>query len=973
MDIKKLISLVSESGTSAGSVASVSAPMGETHKRVEENTSNAPQVIEYGNWENSALTTSSKLKKERKKAAKIVKSIYGEDTVPETANPKQQAAIAIAKKKEVGEGKNKKQSVVVEYARAPIKNREDYLRQRKAIQDLQMQGSSRDKEKIMRMRAELDNEAKKLGIKLGEDGIEEGKFTVNAKTGAKLDPRTGAELPPKEKPLTMKDMFRQPKSTAPKLSLDDVWREFTIAASNVAPDIEPYEDRRFAQWLKNHGITGFKIGDVLDAAAKKHGYDSWSDYSDSIRQYARDNMAEATRSPRTKKPKLFRIDGPQRLRHAMKNAVEELDLPIDAQGYTDDSSTNWTITVHNTKFTSAEQLETAIRKAMGDYQDYLDVSKFEFNEGVAEGYKEPTDAAGHLRMAKKIKKMLDDTLADRGDRHGNADTQRLTRAYEYHMEKATEKSQGVAEGSLNENMNKNQAIEILSWLRDQGKKLEGNTKVPIGEFANQVANYLYQVMQWFETNVPKNPKRDEYVNLMADLRKTAKTLEMSREPNPRFANEVVNSLWPAMEWITANVQQTQDVAEAGEYGIPDIPEFAEFYNKKGMLVGTSDHNGFHFTPEYYKILVQDFNRAQIDQMAIKSNVAKKLQSGAWTVKQGVAEGSEDYQEIFQMNTKQGKVGAVVQYKDKKFGFIYGTQLDPRKFDRAREAQQALNAHHNKQGVAEGENIGGKRYEMMMRNGQVKKFVAKDDADAIRIAKGHGAKSVIKLKGNVPGAKILEQDVEEGLLGTALDKAKKVGKKVIDVVAPDDEELLRQLQRSMGIPASSQHGKKSMAEPADDKLDEADLIINPASMTKRPLGLLNKPQHPDHEVGMAKSDLYQASKNALAIFQMIRDVPEEVGIEGWVQEKIIKANDYLNTVREYLEGKQLESMDGVAASTKMFTSEGEMEEGKTGPGLWANIHAKRKRIKAGSGERMRKPGSKGAPKASDFRAARSDKK
>ena len=31
-----------------------------------------------------------------------------------------------------------------------------------------------------------------------------------------------------------------------------------------------------------------------------------------------------------------------------------------------------------------------------------------------------------------------------------------------------------------------------------------------------------------------------------------------------------------------------------------------------------------------------------------------------------------------------------------------------------------------------------------------------------------------------------------------------------------------------------------------------------------------------------------------------------------------------------------------------------------PGLWANIHAKRKRIKAGSGERMRKPGSKGAP-------------
>jgi len=31
-----------------------------------------------------------------------------------------------------------------------------------------------------------------------------------------------------------------------------------------------------------------------------------------------------------------------------------------------------------------------------------------------------------------------------------------------------------------------------------------------------------------------------------------------------------------------------------------------------------------------------------------------------------------------------------------------------------------------------------------------------------------------------------------------------------------------------------------------------------------------------------------------------------------------------------------------------------------PGLYANIHAKRKRIAAGSGEKMRKPGSEGAP-------------
>ena len=37
-------------------------------------------------------------------------------------------------------------------------------------------------------------------------------------------------------------------------------------------------------------------------------------------------------------------------------------------------------------------------------------------------------------------------------------------------------------------------------------------------------------------------------------------------------------------------------------------------------------------------------------------------------------------------------------------------------------------------------------------------------------------------------------------------------------------------------------------------------------------------------------------------------------------------------------------------------------------LYENVHAKRKRIKAGSGERMRTPGTKGAPTDKAFRAA-----
>ena len=46
------------------------------------------------------------------------------------------------------------------------------------------------------------------------------------------------------------------------------------------------------------------------------------------------------------------------------------------------------------------------------------------------------------------------------------------------------------------------------------------------------------------------------------------------------------------------------------------------------------------------------------------------------------------------------------------------------------------------------------------------------------------------------------------------------------------------------------------------------------------------------------------------------------------------------------------MDGIIMATK--------------PGLYANIHAKQKRIAAGSGEKMRKVGSAGAPTAKDFK-------
>jgi hypothetical protein len=51
-------------------------------------------------------------------------------------------------------------------------------------------------------------------------------------------------------------------------------------------------------------------------------------------------------------------------------------------------------------------------------------------------------------------------------------------------------------------------------------------------------------------------------------------------------------------------------------------------------------------------------------------------------------------------------------------------------------------------------------------------------------------------------------------------------------------------------------------------------------------------------------------------------------------------------------------------TQQISESGGKRMSKTG--LYANINAKRKRIAAGSDEKMRKPGTKGAPTAQAFR-------
>lgn len=59
-------------------------------------------------------------------------------------------------------------------------------------------------------------------------------------------------------------------------------------------------------------------------------------------------------------------------------------------------------------------------------------------------------------------------------------------------------------------------------------------------------------------------------------------------------------------------------------------------------------------------------------------------------------------------------------------------------------------------------------------------------------------------------------------------------------------------------------------------------------------------HDDHEIQMAREQCYNAASNAIELHRMLKQISEREGLEGWVQEKITLANDYLRQVKEWME-------------------------------------------------------------------------
>jgi len=115
--------------------------------------------------------------------------------------------------------------------------------------------------------------------------------------------------------------------------------------------------------------------------------------------------------------------------------------------------------------------------------------------------------------------------------------------------------------------------------------------------------------------------------------------------------------------------------------------------------------------------------------------------------------------------------------------------------------------------------------------------------------------------------------------------------------------------------------------------------------KEGLGDLAHLAEQDHEVQMARAELYKLAKYAIKLHEMLKGVSEREGLEGWVQSKITKSADMIGSVYHHLEYQE-SPMGEVTESekrwkqTSMSPAEAEKEYGK------ANVKVKKGGLRNG---------------------------
>jgi len=110
-----------------------------------------------------------------------------------------------------------------------------------------------------------------------------------------------------------------------------------------------------------------------------------------------------------------------------------------------------------------------------------------------------------------------------------------------------------------------------------------------------------------------------------------------------------------------------------------------------------------------------------------------------------------------------------------------------------------------------------------------------------------------------------------------------------------------LKRMTGKVPTSFDVVKETLKPVEDKEE-----------VQENLGDLAHKVEQDHEIQLARGELYKAAKYSIKLHDMLKGMSEAEGLDGWVSAKITKASDYLGTVFHHLDYQT--KFDEVSEST-----------------------------------------------------------
>ena len=158
-----------------------------------------------------------------------------------------------------------------------------------------------------------------------------------------------------------------------------------------------------------------------------------------------------------------------------------------------------------------------------------------------------------------------------------------------------------------------------------------------------------------------------------------------------------------------------------------------------------------------------------------------------------------------------------------------------------------------------------------------------------------------------GQKKLPDSLQQAIIARAKKKMEEIAI-TVDYTDPNKKDDILNVSTTADATVAAKTFQTSPAFKGTVKVDGKKMVHKESLLEGREF---------DYEGSMARTQLFSIIKNSKALFDQIDDRTQ---LQGWVQSKLTKAEDYIDAVRTYLEGESLSTTTPLVVSEEMMKDE-----------------------------------------------------